>query len=186
MGKGKAKKKEKIVKYEFENISEERMIEIQAEAYYRAMKRLEKEKMVEDVKDGERKKDKWYIDVLFLLNVLIRPAKIHKRFYINNQIHDSILVMFVSGMLWIIGSAMRLLGVAVLISGFFQVQETGRLDNLLLAFTLGLAIMLIGSMFVIANKEFSKETDSNKIYAYSAGILALISCVISIVSLLKM
>ena len=44
------KQKQQIVKYESNNISQEQMIEIQAEAYYRALKRIEDEKSKEDYK----------------------------------------------------------------------------------------------------------------------------------------
>lgn len=42
----------------------------------------------------------------------------------------------------------------------------------------------VGSVFIVAGNEFSKVTDSNKIYAYSASILAVISCIVAIISLL--
>lgn len=44
--------------------------------------------------------------------------------------------------------------------------------------------ILFGSTFVLAGGEFEKETDSNKIYAYSASIIALISCIVSIIAML--
>lgn len=43
--------------------------------------------------------------------------------------------------------------------------------------------MMIGSILFLGGKEFSKENDSNKIYAYSACIIALISCVVGIITL---
>ena len=67
MSRRKAKKqKQQIVKYESSNISQEQMIEIQAEAYYRALKRIEDEKAKEDEQKPERRKYKWYEEVLFL------------------------------------------------------------------------------------------------------------------------
>lgn len=49
------------------------MIEIQSEAYYRALKRIEDEKNEADKEMAEKKKWKWYDKVLFLLNVIIFP-----------------------------------------------------------------------------------------------------------------
>lgn len=40
------------------------------------------------------------------------------------------------------------------------------------------------SIFILAGGAFEKETDSNKIYAYSASIIALVSCIVSILALL--
>lgn len=42
------------------------MIEIQAEAYYRALKRIEDEKAKADEQKPERRKYKWYEEVLFV------------------------------------------------------------------------------------------------------------------------
>ena len=47
-------------------------------------------------------------------------------------------------------------------------------------------LMAMGSMFILAGGEFEKETDSNKIYAYSASIIALVSCIVSIIALMEM
>lgn len=44
--------------------------------------------------------------------------------------------------------------------------------------------LFLGSTFVLAGEEFGKETDSNKIYAYSASIIALISSVVGIIAML--
>lgn len=41
-----------------------------------------------------------------------------------------------------------------------------------------------GSIFIEVGEEFGKETDRNIIYAYSASIIALISCVVSIIALI--
>lgn len=40
------KKKEQIIRYIGNDISQEQMIDIQAEAYYRALMKVEKEKMI--------------------------------------------------------------------------------------------------------------------------------------------
>lgn len=49
----------------------------------------------------------------------------------------------------------------------------------------GILSLTLGSIFILAGSAFSKEIDSNKIYAYSASVIALISCMISIIALLK-
>ena len=52
--------------------------------------------------------------------------------------------------------------------------------------SISLVLLPLGSIFILAGGEFEKETDSNKIYAYSASIIALVSCIVSIIALLKM
>lgn len=79
MSKRKSKNKEQILKYESSNISQEKMIEIQAEAYYRALKRIEAEKTKDDEQKHEKKKYKWYENILFVVNVLFWPWKINNK-----------------------------------------------------------------------------------------------------------
>ena len=79
------RQKQQIVKYESNNISQEQMIEIQAEAYYRALKRIEDEKTKEDEQKPERRKYKWYEEVLFCINVFFWPWKINKRFSVSKK-----------------------------------------------------------------------------------------------------
>lgn len=46
-------------------------------------------------------------------------------------------------------------------------------------------LTIMGSIFILAGNAFGKETNSEKIYAYSASILALISCIVSILALMR-
>lgn len=47
----------------------------------------------------------------------------------------------------------------------------------------GLILLFLGSAFILSGKAFEKETDSTKIYAYSASIYALISCIAAIITI---
>lgn len=175
-----------IIKYEYNNISQDRMIEIYAEAYYRALKKVELEKSDANESVIKKKKDKWYINMLFVLNVLFWPWKINRRFNINNRIYDSILVLFVSGALQVVGVLIWLFGILAIIYEICQMIKVGISNVLVTTFSVGILSVFLGSTFVLASREFSKEVDSNKIYAYSACVIALISCVVSIIALLKM
>lgn len=42
-----------------------------------------------------------------------------------------------------------------------------------------------GSLTVVSEKKFEDELDSNRIYAFSASIFALISCIAGILAILK-
>lgn len=170
-------------------ILSDHMIEIQAEAYYRALKKMEQEKMEQEKMEsqvlvGNKKKKKWYANVLFALNIIFFPWKINKHFNINNQIYDSILVFFVSGGLQMIGGVIWLVGIFAIIYDIYKVIVHGAFDTIFPILFIAFLMLLIGSIFTLSGDKFSQETDSNKIYAYSASIIALISCAVSIISFL--
>lgn len=172
--------KQQIIKCESNNLSKEQMIEMHAEAYYRALKRIEDEKAKDEQQKPEKRKYKWYEEILFGLNIFLWPWKINKRFSVSNRIYDSIPVLFVSGILRFVGGVMWLIGLVG-----FGVLVTQRVTNDILS-TIAILFVLLsfGSIFILAGAEFEKETDSNKIYAYSATIIALVSCIVSIIALL--
>ena len=178
--------KQLSIKCESNNLSQEQMIEMHAEAYYRALKRIEDEKAKDDQQKPEKRKYKWYEEVLLYLNIFLWPWKINKRFSINNRIYDSIPVLFVSGVLRFVGGLMWLIGLV----GFgFQIYSLvmRRVTNDFLGIiAISFVLLAMGSMFILAGGEFEKETDSNKIYAYSASIIALVSCIVSIIALMGM
>ena len=183
------KKKEQIIRYIGNDISQEQMIDIQAEAYYRALMKVEKEKNDEVNKKNEenkkneqneqKKKYKLYQEILFVINVVFWPWKINKKFHVGNGIYDSLLVLFVALVLYFCGFIMWLAGIIIILYAIYTIAKLG-IDGINI-FLWSLISMLIGSTFILAGKEFSKETDSNKIYAYSASIIALISCVIGVI-----
>ena len=186
MSKRKSKKnKEQIVKYEYSNISQEKMIEIQAEAYYRALKRIEAEETKADEQKHEKKRYKWYENILFVVNVLFWPWKINKKFNVSNRICDSILVLSVSGVLQFAGGCMWVFGIFAIIYEIYQMVIMGIIDEIINVGLIVIFSLFLGSTFVLAGKEFGKETDSNKIYAYSASIIALISCVVGIIAIIR-
>lgn len=180
------RQKQQSVKYESNNISQEQMIEIQAEAYYRALKRIEDEKTKEDEQKPERRKYKWYEEVLFCINVFFWPWKINKRFSVSNKIYDSIPVMFVSGALRLVGGFLWLAGLVGLGAEVYSLLISESINNYLVTCSISLVLLSLGSIFILAGEAFEKETDSNKIYAYSASIIALVSCIVSIIALLRM
>ena len=179
----KKKPKDQIVKCEYKSISQDCMIEIQAEAYYKALKRIEQEKSELEVSVRNKKVTKWYIDILLVLNIFFWPWRINKYFRINDQIYDNILVAFVSAILQGIGCTMWLLGMITTIYCVYQMITVGLSVILIIAFAITILILFIGSTFVISGDKFSQELDSSKIYAYSASIIALISCVVSIIAI---
>lgn len=78
-----------------------------------------------------------------------------------------------------------LFGMTVFVSEIYQIIKSGITSELLNCCYIVMLSLFIGSALILAGKEFAKETDSNQIYAYSASVIALISCVVSIIALLK-
>ncbi len=170
---------------------EETLVEIYAEAYYRALSRLEKEKEKSDVEEkAVKSKRKRILDILFILNFIFFPWKINKCFKIKNGIYDSILVLVTAGVLkvaggclWIFSLVFAVIGVTDFVSHFtFSVNYIFNNINIFLA---GLIGLMFGSVLYIAGSEFSKEENSNRIYAYSASIIALVSCIVGVIALVK-
>lgn len=156
------------------------------QAIVKAYQIIEKNRnSAEETKISNKKmdKEKWYIKLLFILNVLCFPWKINKRFAINNQIYDSILVLFVSLVLGLVGAIVWFIGICAIVYGVVLLCQ-GTAGNVFVGMLgMGLLLMILGSLFTLAGDEFSKVSDSNRIYAYSASIISLISCVVAIVSL---
>lgn len=184
----KKQKKPKVpsIKNECINISQEQMIEIQAEAYYRALKRIEYEKANAKESMREKKNSKWYNKLFFMLGVVIWPWKVRKQAAVNSEVYDSILVMFTSGALHIIGAVMWFFGIIASIFEMYKIITIGISSVFVVFFLLGLVSLFLGDIFIMAGDEFSKEKDSNKIYAYSASIIALVSCGVGIIALFRM
>lgn len=177
--------KEQVKKYEYNCLSQNEMIEIQAEAYYRAMKKIELEKIETKIPSRDKKIVKWYVFVLFMLNVIFFPWKISKKFSINDRIYDSVLVLFVSMALQVIGSVMWLVGLGVIIYIFYKIIIGELLPAFFVLLLIAVVVFFFGSILVLAGDKFSQEMDSQKIYAYSASVIAMISCVASIIALLS-
>lgn len=180
------KKKTRIINYASNNMSQEQMTEIQAEAYYRALKRIEMDKLKADEQKPKKRKYKWYEEILFFLNVCLWPWKIHKRFSVSNRIYDSIPVLFVSGILHFVGGCMWLIGLVGIASDIYSVVVQKTTNDILGMGAIALVLLFLGSIFILAAGEFEKETDSDRIYAYSASIIALVSCIVSIIALIGM
>lgn len=170
------------------NLSEDKIIEIQAEAYYRAFKRIneEGEENKSNVETNlEKRKYKWYEKVLYFFNVFFAPWVISKRFLLNKQLYDLVLVFFVSTIMLLIGTIAWIIGVIGFIYSLYLGIALHEISNMLSLLGLSLLMVVLGSIIIISGNSFGNETNSERIYAYSACILALISCAIGIVSLLR-
>ena len=114
------------------------------------------------------------------------PWKISKKFKVNDKIYDSILVLIITAIFIMIGGVLWLAGMLAMANSVIQLLQSATSFYAMMD-TLGKTVIMMGfgSVFIIAGKEFSKVTDSNKIYAYSASVLAVVSCVVAILSYMK-
>ena len=159
-----------------ELFSEEKWIELQAEAYYRAIKRVEEEKKKVNIK---KTSEKWYEKIMILINVIVFPWLIWGRRKINAHVYDGVLVIPISMLLMYGGTFFWLGGVGAIITMFCK-----KMENSFSVWMISALMIFVGSLMVVSGKTFGKEEDSMKIYAYSASIIALVSCIVSIVALL--
>ena len=159
-----------------ELFSEEKWIELQAEAYYRAIKRAEEEKKKVSVK---KPSEKWYKKIIILINVIVFPWLILERKKINTHVYDGVLVIPISMLLMFGGTFFWLGGVGAIIT-----LLCGNMENSFSVWMISVLMIFVGSLMIVSGKTFGEEEDSMKIYAYSASIIALVSCIVSIVALL--
>ncbi len=140
-----------------------------------------KDELENNLQNKEKEKDSKIWDVLFDLNLLLFPFAINKKFKVNKNIYESLLVIFISIALMIIGAIVW--GISV-VSFFLWLFKIHGLYKKIIAIVIILWMFLIASVLVISGKEFIKETDSNKIYSFSSIIIALISFIFAIITFL--
>ena len=161
-----------------DDLTKEELIDIYAEAYYKALKRIENESRSENEPEHKVKDYEW---VQYFLNVLFFPWRIRKKFKLKDNIYDNMLTLIISLIMYGIGAVLQLIslvGVIGIISGIGKLQVTA----LLWIGVIVIYCLFFASVIIISAKQFSNEKDSNKIYAFSSIIIALISCIISTVT----
>ena len=85
----------------------------------------------------------------------------------------SFIMELVGGISWGVG----LFGIPFLVI-------TGKLPHDITIIAVSIIMVFIGSMLIIGVKDFEREEDNNKIYAFASSFLALASLCVSIVTLL--
>ena len=182
MRKKRKKRNTKNMLHHNESMSKEQIIEIYEEAYYRALKRIDEENESHKITE-ERRKYKWYEKVLLVMNFLFWPWNIDKKYNVNSQMYDSVLVIVTSMMLLAIGGIMWIIGLGGSFWAIYKIITLKMIKEVVDTIGIIVIFLTLGSSFVLAGKSFEKEMESSKIYAYSASIFALISCAIAIVTM---
>ncbi len=177
-GRNTAKQKGQIIDTKCNTWSKEQFVELQAEAYYLAMKRIEMEKAKEGEGEKSKTKLKWWESILMFLNVLFFPWKMLGKRRLRKQIYDGLLVIPISSLLQVGGTATWLIGAVGL---FLMIIK--KLEFNFNACIFLILLQLLSSIMIASGKAFGEEKDSTIIYAYSASFLALVSCIINIVAI---
>ena len=170
----------------------ERYIEYHAEAYYRALKRIEEEKqnvVTEEV--CVKKEERTTIQtILLFLRLVFCPGSLDTEFKAR-KFADTFLNFIVSGTLSFTGTCLRVSALVVVISGIWGLYKnfadmTNGIVSWLMAldfFLIAIVLALFGGLFKIAGKELSEMDNPERLYAYSSGIMAALAVIIAIIGL---
>lgn len=170
----------------------ERYIDYHAEAYYRALKRIEEEKetsIAEEPYVAHETRTTIQTVKLFLKLVFF-PKRLASELK-TQKFADTFLNFIVSGTLSFTGICLRATALVVVLSGLWGLREnyagmTHGIVSWLMAFDFLLVAMvlaLFGSLFKIAGKELSELDNPERLYAYSSGIMAALAVIIAMVGL---
>lgn len=112
---------------------------------------------------------------LKVLMLLLWPFGIGKHLKTENRFHDDFLSVLISVPFVFVGIFVWLFG---LLSVGYSIYT-----HVLLSALVGIIMWMLGSFTIMAAISFSKEKDSMRLYAYAACMLALVSCIVSFISL---
>ncbi len=163
------------------NISKREWIEIQSEAFYRALKRIESEKKLAEIPTvyDFTKKEKMFA----LFKAFICPKTIKNKYIKNEAITDNLFSMITSFIMIAIGHMIRIIGLIILLSTIYYFIKFQKWSILLLGASLGILSLLLGVFFVWSGDEIEKEKDSNKINIYTSNVFALIGLIVAIIAI---
>lgn len=165
-------------KIRIQEVDEEKWICMQAEAYYRALKRIEAQKEIKNPESSVQLTRKEQI--LYIINFFFFSFKIFGKVKLKKEIYNLSIVFATSFIMELVGTAAWLGGLC----GIPYLILKGELPFDIAIIAMGILLIFIGSMLIIGVRSFEKEEDSNKIYAFTASFLALASLCVSIVTLL--
>lgn len=163
------------------NFSYDECVEIQTEAYYRALKRIESEKNhQEQIATAEplSKKDK----VHFLLNIFFHPKKLKIK---REHLADSLLVIIVATTLDLIGYLLRLIALSLFAYSIYSfIKFPTLVTTNILYVVIAIPLKFLGGIFNASSVEIENGRDYNKLYGYSASIMSVLAVIIAVIALL--
>lgn len=186
MGKKRKKnKKEKNKSETYNAFSRKELIDIHAEAYYKALKKIEAEKEATVVEESKPIKSNGMV-IKRMLRVFIAPFSVKIGVSNENDITNSVFSFISSFVISVIGYCLWSGGIFCLICllwyyfNNFNVEMLWKIGIIILGLV---DAIVLGAMFIVAGKELDREKDGTKIMVYAANTLALVGVVIAIISL---
>ncbi|MCI2046879.1 MAG: hypothetical protein LKJ90_04095 [Faecalibacterium sp.] len=155
--------------------SKEEQIEIQAEAYYKALKRMESEKIA---KEPTQKLSQWEGGWL-VAKAIIWPFHVSKKFSVEKA-PDLLLSTIVITILYVIGFVLWMGGIGTIAIAFLHNAE---LAQRAFTFIIGLCFLLFGSEFILSAKGVDKIEESFKIESYASGMMGTLAMIVALISL---
>lgn len=166
----------RTVKTNTPSFSREDYIQMQMEAYYQAIKRLENEKLTDTQLKPAVKKSKRDIFSIIIC-IMIFPWRLHKK-----NIADDLLSLLVSGTLTLTGLILYFAAI-VCVFGVILCIHKSILCTIL--FFVGMFIFLLyGGAFIASSKEIENEKNKERLYAYSSALMSALAVIIALVAIL--
>ena len=164
--------------------TKEELIEIQEEAYVRAMRRMELEKQ-QRVNDEYPQFDSKKDMIGYMLNVLFCPLFIRKKYTLRKGYSEGLIRLTSAGLVGLIGLLLWLSGVIFVILSLLGVlNNTWGRNEIFIAVVLAAYCLVFASCFIAAAREIDQEKDFQKICAYSFSLMAIVAVVISLISVI--
>ncbi len=167
--------------------SKDEMIEMQAEAYCRALEMAEdrKKKKFDEAKEKARNiKFKEKMKLLFWMLIIPNKAreKVELREDITNGLFAIVSFFFVAGIGHVIRILAIIFGVCLIIA-----LKTNSILFIDLIFILPIIIFafIFGSILILSGQEIAEERDPSKTNTYTTGVFALVSMIVALISLFK-
>ena len=185
MGKNSHKKKDKedIGNVKLLDLSEDRLIDIQEEAYYRALKRIEEEKQKANIVTFETK-EKSYPRWKRALNIAFFPIKISKKYTVSDKLYENVLSSIISTVVETLGLILWIIGMYIIVRCMLRIIRAINIIGSMKEIVLAIPICFLAGTLVQAGRVFYKETDSNKIYAFSSNVIGIFGCIIAVAAIL--
>lgn len=159
-------------------IDRDELIDILADVYAKASNRIKDPNSVVEKQNPARKywtQCKWYEKVLLIINLLLFPFHISKRFYTNDHIHEGLIKVLACVALQLVGGMFWLYGWGSMV----YIIKRGR-D--FMGIIRNSYSIVLGVFFIMTANALAEERDTNKVYAFTACLFAVFSFIITVIS----
>jgi len=164
------------------NITEDRFLQLQTQAFYDAMKKIEEEKNT--VTEVKIEKMSMLQNIGFMLLLIIWPNKAKEKYDLRDDITNGVFSMISSIIMWLIGNAIKLFAFLVFFADIYCVAVKVINIGIFIVFLFGAFFMgMIGSMFVLSSEEIANERNNSVIMSYTSNIFAAVGIVVAVVAI---